>query len=130
MIDYRIKPGFDNQALNDLYAVSWPAHERFDFEPILSRALTYVLAYDGGTLVGSIYVAWDGSQHAFLLEPTVHPAYRRQGIGLALVRRATSEARDAGCEWLHVDYEEGLEGFYEACGFRPTLAGLIRLNGG
>jgi hypothetical protein len=38
-------------------------------------------------------------------------------------------ARDAaGCEWLHVDFEPELRRFYlDACGFRPTDAGLIRL---
>jgi hypothetical protein len=34
----------------------------------------------------------------------------------------------AGCEWLHVDFEEHLRGFYlESCGFTPTGAGLIAL---
>jgi hypothetical protein len=37
-------------------------------------------------------------------------------------------ARDAGCEWLHVDFEDHLRRFYfEACGFQPTNAGLIAL---
>ena len=76
-----------------------------------------------------MYVAWDGRQHAFLLEPTVHPDRRRRGIGRELVRRAEAAAREAGCEWLHVDYEPALAPFYEACGFKPTPAGLIRLDG-
>ena len=43
--------------------------------------------------------------------------------------RATQAARDAGCEWLHVDFEEHLRPFYlDACGFRPTGAGLIPLR--
>jgi predicted N-acetyltransferase YhbS len=75
-----------------------------------------------------VYVAWDGAQHAFLLEPTVHPEHRHQGIGSELVRRAADAARDAGCEWLHVDYEEALTPFYKACGFERTAAGLIRLR--
>jgi hypothetical protein len=36
----------------------------------------------------------------------------------------------AGCEWLHVDFDDAtrLAGFYfDACGFRPTTAGLIHL---
>jgi hypothetical protein len=37
-------------------------------------------------------------------------------------------ARAAGCEWLHVDFEEHLRSFYvDRCGFRPTPAGLIAL---
>ena len=44
---------------------------------------------------------------------------------------AAARAREAGCEWLHVDFEDHLADFYfRACGFRPTRAGLIRLRGG
>ncbi len=123
-----LNPTFDNETLNALYAVSWPNHTSFNFEPVFSRAVDYILAYDDATLVGSVYVAWDGAQHAFLLEPTVHPEWRHRGIGGELVRRAADAARDAGCDVLHVDYEARLTPFYEACGFAPTAAGLIRLR--
>jgi GNAT superfamily N-acetyltransferase len=53
---------------------------------------------------------------------------RRHGVGTRLVEVAVREARAAGCEWLHVDFEEHLRGFYfDACGFTPTNAGLIEL---
>jgi GNAT superfamily N-acetyltransferase len=53
---------------------------------------------------------------------------RRRGIGVELVRVAEREARAAGCEWLHVDFEDHLRAFYfDACGFTPTNAGLIEL---
>jgi predicted N-acetyltransferase YhbS len=52
----------------------------------------------------------------------------RQGIGAGLVATATEHARAAGCEWLHVDFEDHLTGFYfRSCGFTPTNAGLIAL---
>jgi predicted N-acetyltransferase YhbS len=95
---------------------------------VLARSLGYLGAFDGDTLVGFVNVAWDGGSHAFLLDPTVHPSYRRQGIGLRLVRRAAQMATDAGAEWLHVDYEPQLERFYSAAGFRRTEAGLLRLR--
>ena len=41
---------------------------------------------------------------------------------------ATDHARSAGCEWLHVDFDDELREFYfGACGFTPTNAGLIQL---
>jgi ribosomal protein S18 acetylase RimI-like enzyme len=81
-----------------------------------------------GDLVGFVNVAWDGSAHAFLLDTKVASQHQRQGIATALVRQAARHAEAAGCEWLHVDFEEHLTAFYlEACGFRPTAAGLIRL---
>ena len=45
-----------------------------------------------------------------------------------LVAVATTEARAAGCEWLHVDFDDRLRPFYfDVCGFTPTNAGLIEL---
>lgn len=85
-------------------------------------------AYASDRLVGYVNVAWDGGEHAFLLDTTVHPEFRRRGVATELVSRVTAAARVRGAGWLHVDYEPRLEGFYSACGFRPTLAGLIRLD--
>ena len=45
-----------------------------------------------------------------------------------LVGFAAMHAKAAGCEWLHVDFDDELEPFYfDACGFSPTKAGLIHL---
>lgn len=82
-----------------------------------------------GELIGFVNVAWDGDRHAFLLDTKVAPAHQRRGLATRLVSLATGSARAAGCEWLHVDYEEHLAAFYErSCGFAPTRAGLIYLS--
>jgi ribosomal protein S18 acetylase RimI-like enzyme len=91
-------------------------------------ALTWVGAYAGEQLAGFVQVAWDGGAHAFLLDTAVDPAHQHHGIGTALVRAAITEARAAGCTWLHVDYEPHLARFYAAAGFGPTAAGLQRLR--
>ncbi len=81
-----------------------------------------------GELVGFVNVAWDGGDHAFLLDTKVASAQQRRGIATALVAEAVGQAKAAGCEWIHVDFEERLAPFYfGACGFRPTAAGLIHL---
>lgn len=72
-------------------------------------------------------IAWDGGQHAFILDTTVHPEYRRHGIGSMIVGKAVELAKNAGITWLHVDYEAYLDGFYKKCGFKDTKAGLLRL---
>lgn len=128
-IEYRVNPPVTNAELDQLYAVAWPHHQPpYDFGPELERALAFVCAYAGDQLIGFVRLAWDGSVHTFLLEPTVRPDFRRRGIGRALVARAVAVARDRGMEWVHVDYEPQLRPFYEACGFMPTDAGLIRLR--
>jgi ribosomal protein S18 acetylase RimI-like enzyme len=83
-----------------------------------------------GTVVGFVNVAWDGSDHAFLLDTKTRRDHQRRGIATRVVRVAMRHARLAGCEWLHVDFDDAdrLAAFYfDACGFRPTTAGLVHL---
>lgn len=128
-IEYRISPPLGNILLNRLYAAVWTDHREREFQRVLERSVTYVGAFDADdVLVGFVYVSWDGGAHAFLLEPTVLPAFRNRGIGSGLIRHAAREAADAGAEWLHVDYTPELERFYSANGFRPSRAGLLRLR--
>jgi len=128
-IEYRVNPPVTNAELDALYAASWPNHHPpYDFRPKLERALAFVCAYAEEELIGFVRLAWDGSVHAFLLEPTVRPDFRRRGIGRSLVARAVAVARERGLEWVHVDYEPHLGEFYRKCGFTPTDAGLIRLQ--
>jgi len=92
------------------------------------HSLGWVVARDRDALVGFVNVVWDGLVHAWIQDTMVATAARRRGIATALIGRAVAESRAAGCEWLHVDFEDHLRHFYiEACGFEPTNAGLIRL---
>jgi ribosomal protein S18 acetylase RimI-like enzyme len=97
---------------------------------VREHSLGWVTARDAaGLLVGFVNVAWDGGDHAFLLDPKTRPRFQRRGIGTALVGHAVDRAREAGCEWLHVDFDDHLAAFYfDACGFRSTPAGLINLH--
>ena len=96
-------------------------------ERLREHALTWVGAFDEGRLVGFVQVAWDGGKHAFIVDTAVDPEWQGRGIGAAVVGAAVDEARRAGCEWVHVDFEPHLESFYfDRCGFRPTAAGLIQ----
>lgn len=128
-VTYRVNSSPANDNLNALFDVAWSGHIRRDFQPVLGQSLAFVCAYDGSRLVGFVNLAWDGGYHAFILDPTVDPEYRRRGIGRELVRRAVTEAESRGVEWVHVDFDPGLRGFYERCGFVSTAAGLMRLGG-
>jgi ribosomal protein S18 acetylase RimI-like enzyme len=91
-------------------------------------SLGWVTARAGGTLLGFVNVAWDGGDHAFLLDTKTRGDHQRRGIGAMVVGAAAARARAAGCEWLHVDFRPELRSFYVgACGFRPTDAGLVHL---
>lgn len=98
------------------------------WDQIRAHSLGWVSARHGETLVGFVNVAWDGGDHAFLLDTKTRGDRQRQGIATNLVAVATNYAKAAGCEWLHVDFRPEHRPFYlEACGFEPTDAGLIHL---
>jgi GNAT superfamily N-acetyltransferase len=133
VITYEWRGQFSNAAVNALHA------ESFDHKPLLddwwgqvnTHSLGWVCAWDAGELVGFVNVAWDGGVHAFIVDTMVAAPMRRRGIGKRLVEIAAEKAQAARCEWLHVDFDEHLRPFYfEGCGFRPTVAGLVRLEAG
>jgi ribosomal protein S18 acetylase RimI-like enzyme len=128
---YEWRGSFDNAELNALHAEAFD-HRLLDDDwqfQLRRHSLGWVSARREDALVGFVNVAWDGGIHAFILDAIVSADARRKGIGKELVASAVVEARRAGCEWLHVDFEDHLRRFYfDACGFEPTNAGLIRLR--
>jgi GNAT superfamily N-acetyltransferase len=130
MIAHEWRGRFDNAELNALHAEGFDHRVLADdwWAQVQRHSLGWVCARDGEELVGFVNVAWDGAVHAFLLDTLVATRVRRQDVGTRLVEVAVEHARKAGCEWLHVDFEDHLRGFYfDGCGFRPTQAGLIAL---
>lgn len=125
---YQTNPPLENAALNALFSSAWGQPYTVDFQPELNAALCYIAAFDGAKLIGFVKLIGDAGVHAFLLDPSVDSAYQRRGIGGELVARAVQYARAHDYEWVHVDFEDHLEPFYAACGFRSTKAGLIQLR--
>ncbi|MBA2455616.1 MAG: GNAT family N-acetyltransferase [Nocardioidaceae bacterium] len=131
MISHHWRGHFDSSEVNALHAEGF-CHALLadDWWSQVNRwSLGWVCAREDEELVGFVNVAWDGVGHAFVLDTLVAQKARLKGIGRHLVRVATEEARRAGCEWLHVDFEDHLRHFYlDGCGFSPTPAGLIALQ--
>jgi GNAT superfamily N-acetyltransferase len=137
-ISYEWRGDFTSAEANALHAECFDhavlRDDEWDWRGQVERhSLGWVTARDGGgsgggELVGFVNVAWDGVVHAFVLDTMVAKRVRRLGVGTRLVELAVEGARAAGCEWLHVDFDDHLRGFYfDACGFVPTNAGLIEL---
>lgn len=130
-ITYAWRGALANADLNSLHAEGFghPVADTDWLTRLHAHSLGWVCARrDDGVLVGFVNVAWDGGTHAFLLDTVVAAASRHSGIGAGLVAAAAAGARAADCHWLHVDFEDDLRTFYfDACGFRPTSAGLIAL---
>ena len=130
MITYAWRGPFTNPEVSALHAEGFGGQPRaHDWRAqVNEHSLGWVCARDGAELAGFVNVAWDGSAHAFLLDTLVAARLRRQTVGTALVALAAGQARAAGCQWLHVDFEDHLRPFYfGGCGFKPTNAGLIAL---
>lgn len=120
--------GFPNdKELNALFQAAWENHQPVRFQRTLRTCLVHLTAHAGNRLIGFVKVATDGDKHAFLLDPTVHPDFRREGLGTRLVEAATEAARQHGAQYLHVDFDPHLESFYRDCGFAHTMAGLHKL---
>jgi len=123
---------FDNDELNELHAQAFehPVSDDDWVGQVRTHSLGWVCARDDtDTLVGFVNVPWDGACHAFVLDTVVRPSAGRRGLGTAMVKVVEEQARAAGCEWLHVDFDDHLRSFYfDACGFAATNGGLINLT--
>jgi GNAT superfamily N-acetyltransferase len=134
MITYEWRGAFGNVEVNILHAEAFATRVFDESEWNWSRlldehSLGWVVARDDGELVGFVNVIWDGLVHAWIQDTMVAAKARRQGIGTQLIAVARDAAREAGCEYLHVDFDDDLKPFYyDACGFRPTNGGLIELQ--
>ena len=133
-IEFVWRGPFDSSEVNALHAEAfehrtYATHEWNWRDVVESHSLGWVTARSESLLVGFVNVPWDGFVDAWIQDVSVSSAHSKQGIGTALVGSANTHARDAGCEWLHVDFDDGLAAFYiDACGFAPARAGLIALE--
>ena len=129
-ISYRWRSNITDEELVVLTDSYGGSSERGWWDRIRPHSLGWVTAHLADeTPVGFVNVAWDGGDHAFLIDTKVRADHQRRGIATELVRRAAQHASRAGCEWMHVDFEARLASFYfDACGFRSTPAGVIHLS--
>lgn len=122
---------FENAEVNALHAECFDHQllEKDWLSQVNQFSLGWVCTRRSNRLIGFVNVAWDGGTHAFILDAMVSPDAQRRGVARTLIEKAVTHTREAGCEWLHVDFETKLRPFYlDACGFKPTDAGLVLLR--
>jgi GNAT superfamily N-acetyltransferase len=137
-VGYRWRGDFSTAEVNGLHAEAFGtrvfSESEWNWRELVQRhSLGWVTArLDGrpdGRLAGFVHVLWDGLVHAWIQDLMVAADARHRGVGVGVVTAARDGARAAGCEFLHVDFEDHLRDFYYgACGFTPTNAGLITLS--
>ena len=133
-IDFEWRGDFSNPEIHRLHAGAFETRV-FDetewnwVEQCHRYSLGWVVALAGGRLVGFVNVLWDGLVHAYIEDVMVDRSVRHRGIGVGLVHAARDGAARAGCDFLHVGFDEHLRPFYiGACGFEPTAGGLMALR--
>jgi GNAT superfamily N-acetyltransferase len=125
---------FTNKEVNALHAEAFDTRvfgdDEWDWWTLVNNnSLGWVVARSGERLVGFVNVISDGLVHAWIQDTMVSGDARGLHIGTRVVNEAANRARQAGCEWLHVDFEDDLRSFYiDSCGFTPASAGLISLQ--
>jgi amino-acid N-acetyltransferase len=81
----------------------------------------FVVAEDAGAIVGVAGIEECGraGQHALLRSVAIAPAWRRRGLGRALVTRAIAEAEARGARALYL-LTTTAEGYFPTFGFSAT----------
>ena len=80
----------------------------------------------GEELIAFARVISDGSIYSFIVDLTVTPDYRRQGIGKQLIMHIIGELKKDGIKYTELTFEdEKLEPLYRDCGFQIEKAGSI-----
>jgi hypothetical protein len=114
---YSWRGAFTNNEVNSLHAEAFDTR-LFDeaewnwVDLTAQHSLGWVTARSNADLVGFVNVIWDGLVHAWIQDVMVAIPARHQGVGIGLVKVARDGAREAGCEWLHVDFDDHLRSFY------------------
>ena len=104
-------------------ADSWPDRTPDEVEQATSRGPA-VGAWQGEQLIGFARSVTDGCLRAYIEDVVVHPAYRRIGVGNALVERLLEALSDVDLVSLFCD--EDLVSMYERSGF--TRAGQVVMH--
>jgi len=134
MITVRWKGEFEDTEVNELHAEAFDTRVFTNEESPWTHLAKHhswgwvVARADDGVICGFINVLSDGHTHAWVQDVMVAAAAQRQGLGVRMINEVRDQAKAAGLEWLHVDFDDEHEGFYiDACGFTPAKAGLLEL---
>jgi GNAT superfamily N-acetyltransferase len=129
-VTYQWRGEFQDGEVNELHSEAFESRDEWNWRGLVDQhSLGWVLARQANILIGFVNVIWDGRVHAWIQDTMVATQVRGHGVGTQLVTIAGDAARDAGCEWLHVDFDEHLRRFYlGSCGFNPSSAGVIALR--
>lgn len=96
---------------------------------LIAGSFCFVVATDDGRAVGMGRAISDGCSDAYLQDIVVLPAYRRRGIGDAIVEKLATFCKEKGLTWIGLIAQPGTVPFYERHGFAPMEGHVPMLLG-
>ncbi|HET8627331.1 MAG TPA: GNAT family N-acetyltransferase [Thermomicrobiales bacterium] len=123
-ITYREGGAIPAKQLRDLAAALGAGDGDLPTPAQLLASAAVASAWDGARLVGLARLVGDGDGLAVLQHVGVDPAYRRQGVGQALVRACLAGC--AGATVVALPRGAGAAAFLAGCGLTQRATALVR----
>lgn len=84
----------------------------------LDHCYLFLTAWVGEQIVGTVCVLSDGVNDAYIDDVVVHPSFRHQGIGLAMMRKVLKHLEPLKLDFIQLHPIPGREPFFEKAGFK------------
>ncbi|MFT8710118.1 MAG: GNAT family N-acetyltransferase [Sporolactobacillus sp.] len=113
--------------LNELLATNyWDVHPIEKLEQGIQSSWGTICARNGEQLIGYARILSDGIRHAYICNVIVHPDYRKQGIGTALMKEALRLLRENNL-YPTLVASPGKKNYYEKLGFEAESNGYTAM---
>lgn len=126
MIIYSESKDISIDKLHALFqAIGWK-RDKSKWPKVLEESTHIVCSYDGDTLVGFGRILEDGVMCMFY-DISVHPDYRRKGIGTSIMKKLIDKVKDKGYASIGLfAWKENPDNisFYEKFGFEKASGGM------
>ena len=103
-------------------AVGWETRDQKIMLEALGRSLAVIAVYKDSRFVGAARLVGDGIYNLVVYDMVVHPDFRRQGVGTALLNYCSQYAERLGVPRLECICEAENSSFYQNADWKLTAA--------